>query len=242
MSDMQLPIKDIHFFVGFPVLLGLAIDTYLKYRKSRNTTTLLIALASLFLSIALLVWAVPTLFTSDTKTLSYFTFLGDSIQGLMFMMIWILVIRGYIFNKKLQITAYLALAVLIVITVIDAAKRNLLYPYSTTLKQLSENSYDIVFAPSMSYTVITAINSISLLLIGFYFWKSGNSSTDSAQKFRIKSLALAFLVASIIYIALPAIGIDSNVDVSDIALTVIFALLALSGLVSFIINIRKSKV
>ena len=233
---MQFPINDIHFFIGFPVLLGLSIDTYLKYRKSKNPTTLLIALASFFLSAALITWSLPTLFTDDTKVLSFFTFIADSLQAMMFLMIWILVIRGYIFNKTLKALAYIGATTLAVVAVADAALRNLRPPYSTTLESLSSGTYDIVFAESMSYTIITALNSISLLLIGFYFWRSGNSSTDSAQRFRIKSLALAFLLTSIIYIALPAVGFDTNIDITDIALTAIFSILAISGITSFVIN------
>ncbi len=238
---MQLPLNDIHFFIGFPVLMVLAIDTFLKYRKSGNVTTLYIAMASLFLALSQFCWGFPSLFTKDPQILSYFSFIGDSIQSLMFVMTWLIVVRGYVIKKRTRIVSYIAITLITLLGIFEAFRVNLFPPYPTYIESLSANSYDIVFTSTTIYSTLTAINSISFLLIAVYFWRSANKSTSKSQKFRIKSLATAFLIASILYISLPLLTFDVGFDIEDVGTSIIFSIVGISGIAGFTANYLKRK-
>jgi hypothetical protein len=239
---MQLPFYDSNFFIGFIVMLGLSIDTFLRYRKSRNVSSLYIAIASLFLSLAMFFWGAPSLFTDDTKILSFFAFLGDSSQALMYLMAWILAIRAFLSSKPiLKTISYLAVYTLMFACIADAAARSLVTPYNTTVVNVSYFSYDIVFASSPSYTILTALNSLALIPLGFYFWISSKQATEPAQKFRIKTLALTFLLAALLNIALPAIPINRIIDLKGIALSLIFLIIAVSAIISHYWKIETTK-
>lgn len=237
---MLFPVYDTHFYIGFFVLVWLAYDTFLRYRKNQNISSLYIALASLFLGFSMFCWGFPALFTSNPKTLSFFTFLGDCAQALSFLFLWILLIRAFLGTKSIAKIIASSMAVLLAIAfIIDAMNRNLTAPYTTSIKILSTNTFDIVFATAVSYSILTAINSVSLFLLSFYFWKQGDSAPNSAQKVRVKSLAIAFFCASLINVAMPTIPFGP-VELKDMTLTAVLSIIAVSVVISFILAKRKT--
>lgn len=238
---MQLPIYDSHFLIGFPVLIGLALETYSRYRKSGNISTLYISLTSLFLGISSFFWGVPSLFTTDPKTLSFFTLLGDISQAFMFLMLWLLAIRAFLSTNKLHKTiGYVFAYSITIIAIADSIRRFLTTPYTTYIEEISSTAYDIIFIDAPLFFILAFINSLSFILLGVYFWRSARSATSSTQRFRIKAVSVIFMLGSLVYIVIPAIQKDTNLNLDDKILSVIYIIAFIILLISYISRIRST--
>jgi len=236
---MQIPLYDTHFYIGFPVLLWLAYDSYKRYKNNQNVSALYIALASLFLSFSMLTWGFPALFSSDPKLLSYFTFIGDSCQTISFLFLWLLSIRAFMGSKPLlKNIAYFTLISLVMVGILDAMRRNLNPPYSTNLNMVS-GIPDIVFTAAPSYNILTGIFSISLFLLSFYFWKQAGKAPSKSKILRIRSLAIVFLLTSLVNALMPGILLPGKFDIKDALLTIIFLMISISAMASNLLNKRS---
>lgn len=237
---MQFPIYDMHYYIGFPVLLWLAYDSYKRYRKNQNISSLYIACASLSMSLSMFTFGFPALFTNDPRTLSFFTFIGDCSQIAGFLFLWLLSIRAFLSSKpKIMFIANTFVLGLAIISMIEAMIRNLTFPYSTSIVKVSNTFFDIVYKDTLRYNILTAINSLSLFLLSFYFWKQSNSAPNKAQSLRIRALSIAFFISSLVFIVMPAIPIPGLIDIKDSMLTLIFLIIALSAIIGHFISKRE---
>ena len=239
---MQIPVNDTHFFIVFPVLIGLALDTYMRYKKTGNISTLYISLGSLFLGLGSFFWAVPSLFTSDPKTLSYFTLVADSFQALFFLMLWLLAIRAFFStNKLLKIFMYIFVYSITFASILQSTYRTVISPYTTYIVELSSSTYDIVFKDTTYYYFFAAINSISLILLGVYFLRNANSSTSSSQRTRIKAMSLIFILGSLVFIAVPAVPFGTNINLEDRTISIIYVIVLIVLLISTMSRVLNRK-
>lgn len=237
MMLMQIPIYDSHFFIGFPVLLWLAYDSYRRYRKNQNVSTLYLAYASLWMSITMFCFGFPALFTSNPRILSLFTFIGDCMLASALLFMWLLSIRAFLSNKpKTMFVANCVVIALAIGSFVDSFVRNLRLPYSTNLVAVTSNTSDIIFAGSLRYSILVGINSISLFLLSFYFWKQGNGAPNSGQRLRIRALSITFLFASLVLIAMPSIPLSNNFELRDLILSTVFILIGGSAIIGSLLN------
>jgi hypothetical protein len=229
---MQYPIFDSHFYIGFFVLIWLAYDSYNRYRKSQNISTLYIACASFSLAISVFAFGFPALWTRDPKTLSVFTFIGDCTQIASFLFLWLLSIRAFLGSKpKIMFVANTVVFTLAIVSMIDAILRNLTPPYlDTKIVSVSSYAFDITYADSLRYSILTGLNSLSFFLLSFYFWKQGDAAPNSGQKIRIRGLAIAFFITSLVFVVMPAIPYKQLFDIKDGILTIIFLIIAISAI------------
>lgn len=239
---MQYPIFDSHFYIGFFVLVWLAFDFFNRYRKSQNISTLYIACASFSLAISVFAFGFPVLWTRDPKTLSFFTFIGDCTQTASFLFLWLLSIRAFLGTKpKIMFIANTLVFLLAIVSMIDAILRNLTPPYlETKIVSVSSYAFDITYTDSLRYSILTGLNSLSFFLLSFYFWKQGDAAPNSGQKLRIRGLAIAFFITSLVFIVMPAIPFKGLFDIKDGLLTIIFLIIVISGIAGHFLN-KKAK-
>jgi hypothetical protein len=151
-------------------------------------------------------------------------------------------IRAFLSSKpKAMLIANTAVILLAIACIVDAIVRNLSPPYSTSIVTISNISSDIVFTDSLRYNILVGINSLSLFLLSFYFWRQGSSAPNSGQKLRIRAMSLAFLFTSMVYIMMPASPLSSYVEIKDIILSTIFIIIGASALISYFLNRSSSK-
>jgi hypothetical protein len=186
----------------------------------------------------MIAYSFPSLFTFNPKTLSFFTFIGDCTQAASLLFLWLLSIRAFLGTKpKAMFTANVLVFLLAIASMIDAIIRNVSPPYlNTKIVMISDRTYDIVYANSMSYNILTGINSLAFFLLSFYFWKQADSAPTSGQKLRIRGLAIAFLITSLVFVGMPVIPFHGLFEIKDSILTIIFLIIVVSGIVGHMLN------
>lgn len=237
---MHFPFYDMNFYIGFLVLAWFTVSTLRRYQRTGSSTQLYLSVTSLSLSIAMLAYGIPALFTSSTRTLSYFTFVGDVSQAVAWLSIWLLSIKVFLSNKPMaSLVAKIMVICLAVACSIASLFNNLRPPYSTTLVPISRYTSDIHFEDSLSYTILNGIDCIALLLLSYYFWQQARDAPTSGQKLRIRCVAFVFLLTSILHIVLPAVPLNNTLELRSTVLSFIFILIALSGIIGHHMNKRE---
>lgn len=239
---MQLPLHDTYLFIGFPVMIGLAINTFYKYKKTKNQTSLFIAIGSMCLAISLFFTGFPSLFIKDPKALGYFAFIADIFQSLLLYTIWLLAIKIYLSkNTILKYLGYFATTVLLIASILEAATRNLNPPYGIVLSKLSNISYDIIITETPIYRLLLGLEYLPMILVGIYFWRSSFSSSFRSQRIRVQGLSIAFVIGSLLFITIPTIPINPYLDIKDIAVSLVYLTIGVSMLMGYFLNKRKTQ-
>lgn len=228
---MEVPLNIIHNYVGLPVIIGVVFDTFRRYRVNRNPTTLYLGWTAVLTAIALFFFGIPVLFTQDTWLLSIGTLIGDIALMGMFVFLWFMGIRGTL--ERWPVVKNIALFLVVVLAasgVVEAFFRNLSPPYST---HVIANGSDIaiMYKDTLAYQIISGINSISLLLLGSFFWRQAYLAPNPGQRLRIKGLAVGFLFMASSFIVTPTFPIENQAIVSTILLTIGLSIVGIANVV-----------
>ena len=238
---MQLPLHDIYLFIGFPVLIGLGLNTYNNYKKTKNQSSLYVAVGSMFLASSLFFTIAPTIFTHDPKNIGYFAFIADISQSLFLYTIWLFAIKITLRTKQYwKVVGYLVTTSFLVASITEAAIRNLNPPYGVTITNLSAISYDIVITETPVYRLLLGLEYFSMILVGIYYWRNSFTAKNSTQKLRIRALSVAFIFGPFLCIGLPDVPIKPYINIKDIGVSIIYLIIGLSLLIGHIANRRNT--
>jgi hypothetical protein len=239
---MQFPLNIIHVYIGFPVLLLVSLEAFYRNNKKRNITTLYIGYATLLLALSMLSFGIPALFITDSRTLSIFTYIGDVLQAVSLLFFWFISIRAFVGTKpKLKIVAQILVITLCIAIITEAMFRNLTPPYSTAIETSANGITTIVYSDTLRYIILNGINSIAFLLLGVFFWMQGNAASTPSRKLRIRSYATGFLIAALVYIAMPAYKISETIFLRSVLLSVLFLIIAVAAVISHSLD-KKEKI
>lgn len=237
---MQLPLRDTFLFIGVPALFALVLSTYSKYRQNKNQSSLYIAVASSFLLLSLFFSGVPSLFTRDPQTLSFYSFLGESLQAAFLLVIWLMAIKAFLSARpKAKLISTIAVTVLFLACVVESAINNLTAPYPVKVVELSSSAYDIVFAGGPAFLILTGLNFLALIFMGAYLWNSAKQSENASQKVRVKGLAIALIGGAIGYAFLPEMPIGQNYDAKDMIVSSVYLVIGGSLIIGGILKRRN---
>lgn len=241
---MFFPVNFLSAYVGFPILIGLAIDFFLRYKKNQTTTSLYLTCACLLAAFSQMFLAFPILFTTDTKTLSFYAYFADVFLATSFLFIWLFSINAFLGTKpRTTRFATISVFVLTIACYISAFYLNLFPPYSTSVIQSSSGLSKIIFRNSFDYTILFSIDRIALLLVGTYLFQQSNNAPTNGQRLRIRSFALLIILAIVTSAIIPVIQIGV-LQLNDLILTSAFILCGIVAIVGHTVdkkNIPQNK-
>jgi hypothetical protein len=142
-------------------------------------------------------------------------------------------------SKIARFVGYLLATGLLAASAIEIGFRNLNPPYGIELVELSDKSYDIIINQSNLYVVLVSLGYLSLVIAGFAFWKNSAKSGSASQRLRVQSLAIAFIIGSILFVVLPDYPVSPYLDIKDIAVSSTYAIIGLSMLITKYQNNKK---
>jgi hypothetical protein len=198
---MEVPLNIIHNYIGFPVLLGLGIDTFRRYKKNNNVTSLYVGLACLSASLAEFCYGMPVLFTHNQRTLSITTLFGDILVGLSMMSLWFLTTRAFLSRwPKAVVFANTLVIAFTGVVITEALFRNLTLPYKITILHNANGGITYSYADAPLYTIFSSIDSLALVFMAIFFWRQGKAAPTKGQRLRIRSFATSFILVSVAFI------------------------------------------
>jgi len=240
---MEIPLNVIHNYIGFPVLMGLGIDTYRRFLRNKNTTSLYFSIACILASIAMACFCMPVLFTQDSRSLSIGTFIGDCSLALSMMMLWLICTRAFLGRyRAVSTVANIVIISFTGLLIENAVTRNLGNAVSTEVTRSATGALSLSFTSSMAYNILTGIDSLVLFFIALFFWRQADAAPDKGQRLRIRSIAVSFIIlASPFYVA-PALPLEEQYKVSATLWALGALVLAAMNLIGSIISssVRKT--
>ncbi len=236
---MVFPVNFLSAYVGFPILIGLAIDFYLRYRKKQTTTSFYMTFACLLAAFSQMLLALPILFTTDTKTLSFYAYFADIFLTTSFLFVWLFAIHALLGTRpKIARFATVFVFLLAIACYVSAFFLNLTPPYSTTVGQTIYGSTTVIFRNSLDYIILYSLNRISLLFAGFYLFMQGNNAPTSGQKLRIRSFATLIILGVATSAILPIVEVGVF-NLNDLILSSAFLLCGIMAIVGHILDKKK---
>jgi len=238
---MEIPLNIIHDYIGIPVLGLLAYDLLKRHRQRPNYSTHLLGLACTYFTVTVIAFSLPVLLTHNTQLLSVGTFVGDCFQAAAFLCLWLLVIRAFLGNKP--VLSKVATGLVIILTIVSMAEaihRNLTPPYSTELIRTASNMPALTYNDSLAYQILAGLHGLSLLFTGAYFWRQGKEAPTKSQALRIRSIALAFLAGSSIFVIAPGFPVEDQLQVIGVGLSIVFLILGASTVIGRIMKRQEN--
>lgn len=237
---MEVPLNIIHDYIGFPILVGIGLDSLRRYRKSQNITAKYIGWTSLLTAVTTLSFGLPVLFTHDPFLLSVGTFIGDCAFAVAMLMLWLIVIRGaFITRPRLFIATKVAAGLLTAGLIVEAVLRNLVSPYSTFVTK-SADGIALLYRDSTLYKILSGIDSLAMLLVSIYFWKLASAAPTTAQRLRIRSFAVAFVFFASAFVLTPAFPVDNQAAISFTLLSIGFIIVGVFSVIGTVLNRRQA--
>lgn len=198
---MRIPLNVIHWYIGWPVVLIIALRSLYLRNKGQNMINSLFGLAALIFLLCLTAYGLPLQFTDDSQVLTLFTIVGDSLQFLALFFMWLAAIRLYLPSNKLARNIIGGADFLVVLAGIAVSvMSNLANPVTLTFVN---NAWQLNFSFPFSYQIITAIQYSSLLLIAGKFWTQSKLVTETVQKIRLRAFSIGFLIYGGIFVVRP---------------------------------------
>gem|GEM_PF-6131364 len=179
----------------------LAVHGLLSSKKSRNQITVYMTYAASAMVVALCLYlSVPTFLVSG-KTAGLLVFAGDVFQFLALFWVWVIVIRIFLARQSiLRKVSYISAGLLFGICVALSWSANTGYATGVILR----NGLLILdFAYPPAYALWSALNFVSILLLGIYFLRESHYAIVASQRWRLRAFASFFMLISIIFVAQP---------------------------------------
>lgn len=204
---MQLPLNAIHWYIGWPFFLIVALRSFAVRDASINSLNRLFGWSALTWLACFTVYAVPPLLTTDSNVLTLSTIAGDTLQFVALFLLWVAVARVYLPQLRwARLLVIVADAIVVLIGVAITAQVNLANPVTLTYV---DGAWSINYVVSMGYQVVSAIQYASLLFLAARFWVQSLQLTSPAQKIRLRAFAVGFLVIGGTYVSRPFFGSDT---------------------------------
>jgi hypothetical protein len=157
---------------------------------------------------------------------------------------WLAVARIYAPNSaKVRNIIIVLDLLLIVVGLVFSIRENLANP--VTLTQLPSGEWNLNFAFSLGYQIVTAIQYLSLILVGARFALDGSRVKDAIQKARLWGIATGFFIIGGFYVLRPIIGDQNATNSQDkvlvLGLMVIGFIVASTIFLSYLQRRKKVK-
>lgn len=230
---MSIPTNVIQWYVGFPILLFISIRGWLSGRKAPNTVTSYLTICSTIFTIAVMVYGIPPLVTSNPAVLSWGVFMGDTLQYVGLFVIWQLVVHTFVpkHSSWRYVLQFLILA-LTIVCIGNTMYDNLSLPY---VAQLIHTAKGTTFHISYSkrFSLLTALDYIALMLLGVYYWQQSRLAKTSAQKWKLIAFSSCFIIFSARLLLLPFLTVESQSLTLPYVLSLGFLTLAIFSAIAF---------
>jgi hypothetical protein len=231
---MVYPVNITSAYIGFPILLWLALDLFHRIRKNQSSSLSYIAYACFLASICLLFTFLPYFFTTDTKIINYFTYVADVFIISCFLLLWLFCIHAFLSTKpRLTVIATIAVFALAIASYYSAMILSLTPPYSIEVVKLLNGSAVLVSRFSTDYNILSSLGRLSLLFVGIFFIKQSAHAPSRGQRLRIQTLSLLLLIALAGSAATPIINVGVF-QLNDLLLSFAFLLSANIAVISFL--------
>ena len=237
---MQIPLNVIHNYIGFPVLIVLGCDALRRYRKTQNITSLYLALACLFSSVALFSFGVPALFTRSTMAISIGSLIGDYFFSFGMLWLWFIATRSFLANLPAVRKVVNSVAVgVTALLCINSVFVNLTPPYGAHLIANPNGGVALAYRTSQIYNILMAYHSISLLIIAIFFWREGAAIPNIGHRIRVQGFAVSFLIvaSAFFFNAILATELQATVTVTLWSVALIY--LAIMNVVGSVLSKRQ---
>ncbi len=208
---MRLPLNAIHWYIGWPFFLVVALRSFAVRDTSGNSLNRLFGLSAITWLACFTVYALPPLLTTDSNVLTISTIVGDALQFIALFILWVAVARVYLPRLRwARILVVIADAMVVLVGIAITAQVNLANPVTLTYVN---GAWSINYVVSMGYQVVSAIQYASLLFLAARFWSQSLQLTNRAQKIRLRAFAIGFLAIGGIYVSRPFFG-SGTIDMS----------------------------
>ncbi len=235
---MQIPQNLIQDYLVLPFAVYLAIDNLIRYRKTKNLTSLQLCLATTYISVSMVAFGVPAAFTHDPRLISMGTFVGDVMQAASFIFLWFISIRAFLSHRpKLQKTAYIFVYLLTAALMAEAVYRDLTPPYGAKIIELSAGKLALIYNDTMFTTILYAVDSLALLILGIYFWMQAKAAPTLSQQIKIRSFAIGMVFITLAFTVPHAFPLEQQLVIS----TLMFSLFPISVGVGMLMARLKEK-
>lgn len=181
--DLPAPLNSILWTFGSVAVLFFAIRNWIEYRKSHNEFTKAFALFSFILTVSLVGYGLPGMFTSDNEIILYGYILGEVFffSSMLFQakILWFVLLR-----QKIPLWPLILFVVGCGVTAV----------YGSAVAASTEVVNQMVIYDAPIYTDLARVAvSIGLLMpIGYYFLLEANRREQLIQKLKPFSLGLAY--------------------------------------------------
>lgn len=203
---MRLPLNAIHWYIGWPFLIIVAVRSFMVRGNSLNTLNTLFGLSAVTFMLSFTAYGLAPLLTESSSVLTYATIVGDAFQFVALFWLWIAVARIYFPGRVTLHRVFIGLDFIIVLVGIAfSIKENLAQP--VTMSYI-DGAWQINYAFSFGYQVATAIQYVSLLLLAARFWAQSRTAKLTSQKIRLRSFAALFLIIGGVFVLRPFFNID----------------------------------
>ena len=181
-------------------------------------------------------YGLPAIVTRDPFILSFGTLLGDSFTAIACLFLWFISIRAFLITwPMVKRFADYAAILLTVVCIAATIVKNLTLPYGASIITKTNGSISLVYTDSKFLTVLNAIDTFSLIVLGFYFMQQSRKASTKAQAIKIMSIAVSFFLTGLLFVALPFVSPELQADFTVIIFSTMFLLvIILTNIASFI--------
>lgn len=203
---MRLPLNAIHWYIGFPFLIIVAVRSFMVRSTSPNALNKLFGLSAVTFMLSFMAYGLPPLLTDSSDILTVMTIVGDAFQFIALFWLWVAVARIYFPGKtNLQRVIISLDLVVVLIGMVFSIRENLAQPATITFV---DGAWQINYAFSFGYQLATAVQYLSLLLLAARFWAQSQTAKLTSQKIRLRSFAALFLIIGGVFVLRPFLDIN----------------------------------
>lgn len=216
---MHIPINVAHWYVGIIIMIIIAVRSLVVARRNQNSLNNILGIASFTFILCLLAYGIPPLFTTNSTILTMSIIAGDFLQFIALFWVWVAVAHIYVPNSKL-IKWVMIIADILIITMgmVFSVSSNIQNPVIMT--QLPSGEWNIYFAFSLGYQIITAIQYLSLILLASRFILDGIKVKSGLQRVRLCGTAIGFYIIGGFYAIRPIVGNESTANTQNPVLVI----------------------
>ena len=235
---MYLPVNKIHWYVGLPIVLFIAIRGLMQYKKDKNILNLYVGLIGSFYSLCFIFYGLPLLITDNNTVLKFTTIAGDCMQFVGLFFVWLGVIRSYITKNKQLSSAmgYFAL-ILLIVSIFISIQTNL--SSQLTLTQSTSGMWSIQLPSSIALDVIMALQYMSFLLFGAFFAYQARFNKDRLRKIRMYAISIILFAVGALYVIQPFLSFFQNSRLPSIIIAGVLFIAGIFIFSSVILNSQK---
>ena len=199
---MHIPTNGIHWYLGLPLMLFIAVRGIYLYKKNKSTLDLYFGMVGVFFSLCFIAYGFPPLISDNSTLLTYSTILADILQFVALFFMWLAVVRLILPKNKALGFVVIAIDLLFIgLGTYFSITENLAYP--VTLAQSTTGSWSLIYQFSFGYQAATALQYLSFILVAIAFLSRIGSVKSNSQKVRLASISAVLFLVGGIYVVQP---------------------------------------